>query len=568
MDLWSVRAEDDPVFRSPAAALASAALALGVLAAAPPTATALTASPGAAAGLTPLAPLTPIAAPAGSTSYADRARPAGDARGDLTPAQRARAALQVARAATGGSRSAAPARDVTLALRDLWMTRGDLGPAGRRAAGRLLARPTDPRDADAYSTRRVKRVCGVVCVHWVETTVDRVPLADRNRNRRPDYVDRALATMTSVYTTYRRAGYRTPKPDGRLGGNGKLDVYLLDSGRQGYYGSCSSDQRNPADGTRDVWAYCILDNDFARRQFPTNTPIENLQVTAAHEYLHAIQAAYDWYEDSWLLEATATWAEDELYDRVDDNLQYLEDGPLGRPEVPLDLWTSAYNHQYGDWLFFRYLTERYRAERGGLPVLVRDVLEVGRNVKPSDADLYSLQAIEVVLGRLGTSFADELARFSDANLRPGASYSEGEQNRYVRFAPDAYAPFTDLGDDVYGIALDHQAAASIGYDLDGSEGTVQLEVDGPPSATAPRAVLRITYADGAVETGLVDLGVDGEGFATVALGAPAALVEVTVVNASTRYTACGSNRFGKKNYGCGGRSVDDDLPFAVRVSAG
>ena len=36
------------------------------------------------------------------------------------------------------------------------------------------------------------------------------------------------------------------------------------------------------------------------------------------------------------MEATATWAEDEVYDSVNDNLNYLPLGQLGRPDLPLD----------------------------------------------------------------------------------------------------------------------------------------------------------------------------------------------------------------------------------------
>ena len=72
----------------------------------------------------------------------------------------------------------------------------------------------------------------------------------------------------------------------------------------------------------------MLDNDYSRREFPTNTPLENMHVTAAHEYFHAVQFAYDFFEDGWFMEATATWAEDELFDTVNDNVNYLPIGQL------------------------------------------------------------------------------------------------------------------------------------------------------------------------------------------------------------------------------------------------
>ncbi len=105
----------------------------------------------------------------------------------------------------------------------------------------------------------------------------------------------------------------------------------------------------------------MLDNDYAR-QFPTDTPLENLRVTAAHEYFHAVQFAYDAFEDAWFMEATATWAEDELYTDINDNLQYLRtDRSAGRASR----WTSSSRrqHHYGAWIFFRYLTEQFPAGR-------------------------------------------------------------------------------------------------------------------------------------------------------------------------------------------------------------
>ena len=57
------------------------------------------------------------------------------------------------------------------------------------------------------------------------------------------------------------------------------------------------------------------------------------------------------------MEATATWAEDELYDGVNDNVQYLRSGPMSLPHKSLDQFFQFYH--YGAWIFFRYLTERF-----------------------------------------------------------------------------------------------------------------------------------------------------------------------------------------------------------------
>ena len=219
---------------------------------------------------------------------------------------------------------------------------------------------------------------------------------DTDANSIPDFVDTTLTTMTNVHETYVGAGYRPPKPDGIRGGDARTDIYLADIGQDGLYGYCTSDE--PDSNRWDRWAYCVLDNDYDPDEFPTNTPLENMRVTAAHEYMHAVQYAYDAFEDGWFMEATATWAEDELFDNVDDNVQYLPSGPLGKPRVPLDLSTTP--HWYGDWIFFRYLTERFPTEVGGMPSLVRDMWQRADAI-PGAGDEYSLQAVSGRTGRPG-----------------------------------------------------------------------------------------------------------------------------------------------------------------------
>ncbi|UMG91924.1 hypothetical protein MF408_18155 [Nocardioides sp. TF02-7] len=202
-------------------------------------------------------------------------------------------------------------------------------------------------------------------------------------------------TLQTIHDRYVRAGYRAPKPDGVRGGSAHTDVYVGDIGDDGLYGFCTSDDPKTAisdPGSYDVWAYCVLDDDYTRSQFPTNTPLENMRVTAAHEYFHAVQFGYDFAEDPWLLESTAAWVEDELYDSVDDNRQYLRNSPLRRPRMPLDTFGEEGFH-YGTWIFWRYLTEKYRTRAGGLPTLVRDVWRRadGAAGRPDDHSTQALQ---------------------------------------------------------------------------------------------------------------------------------------------------------------------------------
>ena len=165
--------------------------------------------------------------------------------------------------------------------------------------------------------------------------------------------------MNRVWRTRGRAGPRLPAAAARRrrGGNGRFDVYLKDVGVEGLYGYCAPERREPG----HAWlasGYCVLDDDFARGQFGA-TPEVSLRVTAAHEFFHAVQFAYDYGEDRWLMEATATWMEERVADDVDDNRQYLPYGQLARPGSSLDIFDPQGFNQYGNWAFFEYLADRF-----------------------------------------------------------------------------------------------------------------------------------------------------------------------------------------------------------------
>ena len=80
---------------------------------------------------------------------------------------------------------------------------------------------------------------------------------------------------------------------------------------------------------RRLHGYLVLDNDYSPFEFPGTKPIQDLQVTFAHEYNHILQFGYDAFQDPWFAESTATWMEDQVYNGIDDYLRYVR--PLGEP---------------------------------------------------------------------------------------------------------------------------------------------------------------------------------------------------------------------------------------------
>ncbi len=478
---------------------------------------------------------------------------------------RAERALGQARALFRG---AAPSLDATMTLRRLVLLRDALPADDRAEADRILARPTDG-DADpggtGYAPGTTPRVlCDVICVHWVDTSADAVDQTDTTpANGIPDYVETVAAIGGGVHQTYVDAGYRAPLADGSLGGDGRTDVYLANIGPQGLYGYCTSDQDVPNQGPYDAWAYCVLDNDYASDEFPTNTPVENLEVTLAHEYFHAVQFAYDIAEDGWFMEATATWAEDELFDDVDDNVQYLPSGPGANPRVPLDLFSGS--HQYGDWIFFRYLTERFPAAEGGLPTLVRQMWERADGAT-GGPDEYSIQAVAGALADRGLTFSTVFAQFADANRTPGSSYSEGSANHYP--AAPAWKKATLARGASTGwasVSLDHLSSATArftpGSGLRKQSSRLKLLLDMAPTARGSVALVSVYRTSGGASSYLVGLTSGGQGQASFPFSSrKIRAVEVTLVNASRRYRCWMGTEVS-----CSGQARDDGLTERVRA---
>ena len=81
-------------------------------------------------------------------------------------------------------------------------------------------------------------------------------------------------------------------------------------------------------GTASAWI--VVENDFAG--FPPNDedvtglePVRTgaLKVTQAHEFMHALQFNINVYQSGWLMESHATWAEDAVYDGINDWHWYI-----------------------------------------------------------------------------------------------------------------------------------------------------------------------------------------------------------------------------------------------------
>ena len=247
----------------------------------------------------------------------------------------------------------------------------------------------------------------------------------------PDYIETVAAAFEfSYYIEVDSMWFTQPPSDASTSGSDHFDIYIRNLG-QLYYALTYADElvgdnNNSAVTEVNAWtSYIEIRNDYSG--FP-NTEKENIQVTAAHEFFHAIQFGYDGWDTNyevWLLEATAVLMEEIVFDDINDCYQYMP-GWFSRPYLALDLNTS---HYYGSFIFFQYIYEHL----GGYET-IRRIFERSI-VNDSYYNDYSHLEITEALEPINSSFKDALNKMVAANLimssSPGAGiYSYEEADDY------------------------------------------------------------------------------------------------------------------------------------------
>lgn len=282
-------------------------------------------------------------------------------------------------------------------------------PQSRPTERRL--RPTDKTDPNrnAYTVPEAPNspACSEhFCVHWVDEGLDAPSLADRNGDGVPDTVDRVLRVAEHVHQVENvELGWREPKSDGALGGGfGKTDVYLSQIGGE-LFGYAAPD-RGQADKQhripRRLHGYLVLDNDYSAFEFPHTKPLYDLEVTFAHEYNHILQFGYDAYQDPWFAESTATWMEDQVYNRINDYLRYVRRW-VKLYETPL---TTTSIKMYGSAVWNEWLARRYGKS------IIRRAWAGAIDAKPGG---FAVAACERALRAAGPSdFSRDFTRFAAA----------------------------------------------------------------------------------------------------------------------------------------------------------
>ena len=470
-------------------------------------------------------------------------------------------------------------REATPIMADLSHYAWRLQGADRAAAERLLARPDegggDPL-GDGWTTPEAPAspVCDAnLCVHWTATGVDAPPAADDNADGVPDWIDLTLSTLQHAWTVeIGTMGYRAPKDDTTSpdnGGSGKLDVYLADVGSDGVFGYVNSDDphNDPAAGYDffDESTYMVLDNNMASSQFGGLPPLDSLQVTIAHEFFHTIQGAYDWWEDHWLMEGTATWMEDVVYDSVNQSRDYLGNSLLTHPTTSLDSAAGAF--WYGSWLWYEFLTEWIGSRQAPAVNVTKGIWQFADG-SPSGPDNYSMQAIKSELAVAGQHhpLAWAFADFAMWN-RDKPLYQEGTSFPAAPSAQQFHLGPTRTTTRWLTARLNHLTnlpAALVPGTRQPRGGHVTIRFDLPPTSIGSAARVIVRFTSGKVVLHRIALNSKGNGSLRVAFGhGMTSSVLVILVNGSGRYTNCFS---AATQWSCAGSPVDQAKPESFNAT--
>jgi len=254
-------------------------------------------------------------------------------------------------------------------------------------------------------------------IHYTSEGVNSVDTTDINLNQIPDFIDYLIEAADSTYEIeINQLNYNKPPSDLwqiENGGDSAYDIYVYNLG-DSFYGytqpenlanSFKGDNGNSLEIEKNSsTSFIAINNNF---DF-LDCKVQNcIKTTFSHEFFHAIQLGYDSSDAPWFLEATATWIEDEVFDEINDNYQYLKLW-MKIPHVALNKHRSPY--WYGSWIFFRYISEHIGGNQTIKEIFNQSIIDDSS----IERDL-SLETIDVILKSKGYSYNEVLSKMSISN---------------------------------------------------------------------------------------------------------------------------------------------------------
>lgn len=197
-------------------------------------------------------------------------------------------------------------------------------------------------------------------LHYTTQGAHAVPAVDANGNGRSDFIDVGVESWERIWRReITELGYPAPK------GTPQAKFHVYYQNLRLYYGYTAAVRPIETLATSPVplgtaGAYIVVENDFAEGFPPNdedvtgNEPVRSgaQKVTNAHEFMHASQFNINIFQSGWLFESHATWAEDAVYDEINDWRWYINRF-LATPDFPI------FNRfVYGSAFFQNWVSEK------------------------------------------------------------------------------------------------------------------------------------------------------------------------------------------------------------------
>ena len=202
----------------------------------------------------------------------------------------------------------------------------------------------------------------------------------------------------------------------------KIDIYIGNKSAYNYetksYETISSSYAGwavsyPSDNT----PYFLLNPSLTDNQ---------LKVTISHEFFHTIQFAYfdekkiddlKWKKNIWWLESTAVLMEDEVYDEINDYINFLE--PFFKKSyLSFEIYNGS--HEYAMVIFAKYLREKY-----GLQIFKDTFKKIETSKDDGYFEILDILLktdyntnMEIELGQFAIWVSNAIEHFKDGNLYP------------------------------------------------------------------------------------------------------------------------------------------------------
>jgi FlgD Ig-like domain len=324
---------------------------------------------------------------------------------------------------------------------------------------------------------------------------DAVPTLDTNpANGVPDYVEKvALYFDQSWESEVDTHGFQAPPI-----GSGTYPISFAQQQSYGY-----TTVVNSGTGMTRI----VMHPNF--QGFPPNDDPEGnvwgaAKVTAAHEFKHATQFITSrWSEGGWN-EVDATWAEDLVFDDVNDYYNYLPgESPIRHPEISLDGGSTG-TGSYEDCVWQIWMSETWGVG------IITDYW----NWRASHTGQSVMDSWVTILGNYGVTLAEGWAQFTAWNYGTGyravSGIGYGEADRYpygVTVSTALSYPHTHSG------TIPRLAANCIrllGFDGN-TNGTLDIQFNGSGTSGDMSVGIHIERTDGTgvIETMTLDQNNDG-----------------------------------------------------------